>query len=98
MSRDRATIAAAFAATAVALRARTGPVEGAVVARLEATVAARLDGAHPLRGAVARFAGRYRAVRRDPEALAEAGAALQADVAFALRPAPAGLDRADIHG
>ena len=87
-----------MAALSVAMRARTGALEAGEVKALFDMVREDLAGRDHLRQAIARFAAQYVGVRRDPEALAEAGAALQHAVSIAMMPAAAGLDRSDIHG
>ena len=65
---------------------------------LRADAEAHLDADHPLRRAVMAFATRYEANRFDAAELVAAGDALARAVELALRPEPAALGRADIHG
>lgn len=87
-----------LAALSVAMRARTGALEAHEVRALLDLARDECAGRDVLRQAVARFAGQYVGVRRNAQALAEAGAELQRAVEMMALVLPPGLDRSDIHG
>ncbi|RWR34979.1 hypothetical protein D2T29_00440 [Sinirhodobacter populi] len=86
-----------MAALSAGLRAMAGTIEVREVTRL-LDQAATLDEDEPLRSSIARFVERYATVRRDPDALSEAGAELRRAVELGVMTNPPDLSRRDIHG
>lgn len=88
---------ALLAATAVAMSARGGAVRPEAVQQLR-DLAAALPADHALRFEAQAFAAAFEAHRRDPQALAHLGAALDRGITRALRRDPVDVGRKDIHG
>lgn len=86
-----------LSATAVALSARTGGLQLHQVDALEDQARA-LPPDHPLRFDALSFVLHWREYRRDPEAIAELGEALDRGIARVLRKDPIDRNRSDIHG
>jgi hypothetical protein len=88
----------AFAATAVALRAKTFALTNLDVNELRTSAEQLLDAGHPLRRAVTEFASLWEVNKHDGAALVEMGDRLFRAVEAALRPEPVDLGRVDLHG
>ena len=88
---------ALLAATAVAMSARGGAVRPEAVQQLR-DLAAALPADHPLRFEALGFAAAFDTYRRNPQALAVLGEALDRGITRALRRDPVDLGRKDIHG
>lgn len=86
-----------LAAVAVAFSARGGRVQPHAVADLR-QLAEALPPDHPLRFEAIAFAAAFDTHRRDPQALASLGEALDRGITRILRRDPADLERKDIHG
>lgn len=86
-----------LAAIAVALSARCGSVRPHAVTDLR-QLAETLPSDHPLRFEAMAFAAAFDTHRRDPQALASLGDALDRGITRILRRDPADLGRKDIHG
>jgi hypothetical protein len=84
-------------ATSAAMSARTGQLQPHQVADLRAAATA-LPVGHPLRFGALAFCLGWDLNRRDADAVAALGEALERDVARALRPDPIDRTRSDIHG
>lgn len=87
-----------MAAMAVAMRAQVNDLDPMDVDALVVQAGQLLIEGDPLARAITGFATQYMVVRRDPEALAEAGRALLHAVEICAVPVPPDQDRADIHG
>ena len=89
-------VALGMACLTLALQLKNGERDDMTLASLHAR-AEQLDRTDPLYLAV-NEAAVMAEVAQDPEALRQLGARLQDKLDLALRPAPPGMDRVDIHG